>query len=528
MLSADHISRSDFRTVEKASIDSQKGSSEMNVTNEPQVKNLPLRAFSYRELNAAAWSHGETWGTYERKERQNALPAVENMTLAELERTQNMEPESESRKSFYATGQGVLSLDALAMEHDAARYGVPYETVDPITQKQIAWEQRAYYTSPVVTARRLPDGKVALSRYTDKRTFHAIREAMAEYGIGSGPTPKARLTTEAFREAKRRSAEVTYAEIRRQTAPADEIWHGAYEVTHEGEIVATVTSGPRRQSTWHHNALDTSELEIGFDLMADEDLEAELGEDAMPLPLLKENAMPPKNVYSETSRITGGTDIADDDALSAHVWGGGYVEDTRADMGYGEDEDPECVECGHALHPNYECRNEHNQPRSCGCDERTWEFRQSVEDRDNSGWTQEEPLHTAVTSVRQLRPAGLRGEWRVSDVFDADPNVVYIGMPGKAAAANGITDDHIGPFGKPWECLRDPRGWEIAYREYLWARIKADADFALAVRDLHGKTLVCWCKGREPLVRGKDRCHGDSLSAAAEWLFHGMQSRKKQ
>lgn len=117
--------------------------------------------------------------------------------------------------------------------------------------------------------------------------------------------------------------------------------------------------------------------------------------------------------------------------------------------------------------------------------------------------------HTIVTSVQLLTPAQ-------RTTMSPTGDIVYIGMPGKAAAAYGITD--IGPFGKPWACLKDPRGWQTAYREYLYARIKTDADFALAVRDLHGKTLVCWCKSKGA------NCHGDILSAAAEWLFHGIEA----
>lgn len=129
--------------------------------------------------------------------------------------------------------------------------------------------------------------------------------------------------------------------------------------------------------------------------------------------------------------------------------------------------------------------------------------------------------HTSVTSIRMLQKT-YRTRWNI-DVLINDPGLVYIGMPGRAAFAAGLPDEAIGPFGKPWACLQDPRGWQVAYREYLWNRLKSDPDFALAVRDLHGKTLVCWCKGKRPEHGGDDHCHGDILSKAAEWLYHGIR-----
>lgn len=250
----------------------------------------PLSAYDYRELNREVWSRGEV--LYEDVlERKQALAltkherSIEDMSLEELRRTQFDEPLSESRIAYLTTGQGVASLDALTAEHDSARYGTPYETIDPITAKQIAWEQRAYYTGPVITARRGPDGRVQMDRFVDRATFDHIRRSLDEYGIGNGPQRKARLTREAFIEARKRANANCYDEVRRQLAPADEIWHGAYEVTHEGEIVATVTT-TRRTSTWHHRAKDQVELELGFDLMADDELESVLGSDTQPLPLL--------------------------------------------------------------------------------------------------------------------------------------------------------------------------------------------------------------------------------------------------
>lgn len=93
-------------------------------------------------------------------------------------------------------------------------------------------------------------------------------------------------------------------------------------------------------------------------------------------------------------------------------------------------------------------------------------------------------------------------------------DAVYIGMPGKAARAFGIEDADVPGFGKPWSCLSDPRGWQTAYREYLWNRLNSDPEFRTNVKNLRGKILVCWCK-----AKGKDTpCHGEILIAAIEWL----------
>ena len=73
---------------------------------------------------------------------------------------------------------------------------------------------------------------------------------------------------------------------------------------------------------------------------------------------------------------------------------------------------------------------------------------------------------------------------------------VYVGMPGRAARAFGITDEAAGPFGKPWACLQAPDGWAAAYHRYLINRIQQDPEFALAVKALQGKTLLCWCDSK--------------------------------
>jgi len=103
------------------------------------------------------------------------------------------------------------------------------------------------------------------------------------------------------------------------------------------------------------------------------------------------------------------------------------------------------------------------------------------------------------------------------------PNVVYIGMPGKAQRGVGIPDHKVLGFGKPWNCLDHPDGWRAGYQEYLQTKLKIDPVFRQAVKDLAGQTLVCWCKGKKHHKNPENNipdpdCHGDLLAVTAERL----------
>ncbi len=87
---------------------------------------------------------------------------------------------------------------------------------------------------------------------------------------------------------------------------------------------------------------------------------------------------------------------------------------------------------------------------------------------------------------------------------------VYIGRSGKGLK---------GPFGNPisigQKCphcgqVHDRGGTLVCYRIMLEHRLKTDPTFRQAVKELAGKTLVCFCK---PLP-----CHGDILAEYAERL----------
>lgn len=115
-----------------------------------------------------------------------------------------------------------------------------------------------------------------------------------------------------------------------------------------------------------------------------------------------------------------------------------------------------------------------------------------------------------MTMLSSVQYAGRPEQWSA--------DMVYIGMPGKAARAFGIEDASVPGFGKPWSCLSDPRGWMTAYREYLWRRLNSDAEFRSAVRKLDGKTLLCWCTAKAKRQGKPVVCHGQVLIKAIEWL----------
>lgn len=117
------------------------------------------------------------------------------------------------------------------------------------------------------------------------------------------------------------------------------------------------------------------------------------------------------------------------------------------------------------------------------------------------------PRITTLTSVQTL---GSIDKWPAG--------CIYIGMPGNAARAFGITDNLVGPFGKPWHLLKDPRGWAAAYHEYLVTRMAHEASFERAVKSLYGHTLVCWCTAKQAKRGEEVACHGRILLELVEML----------
>lgn len=99
-------------------------------------------------------------------------------------------------------------------------------------------------------------------------------------------------------------------------------------------------------------------------------------------------------------------------------------------------------------------------------------------------------------------------ETKVINIKDApsgwkdDPNYVYIGRAG-----HGLT----GYFGNPFT-KKSSKNDDILerYRGYVEHLLEMDREFNRRVKELKGKTLVCFCKPK--------RCHGDILAHYADKL----------
>ena len=110
------------------------------------------------------------------------------------------------------------------------------------------------------------------------------------------------------------------------------------------------------------------------------------------------------------------------------------------------------------------------------------------------------------TTVSSVQHFGRRALW--------PRQAVYVGMPGSAATAFGIPRNE-GLFGKPWDCLRHPLGWQTGYLRYLVDRLSKDPWFEGQVKALHGRTLLCWCS-----AKGAEHCHAQILAEFVELLNH--------
>ena len=84
---------------------------------------------------------------------------------------------------------------------------------------------------------------------------------------------------------------------------------------------------------------------------------------------------------------------------------------------------------------------------------------------------------------------------------------------GRVRESEGVYIGRPSPFGNPFVIGRDGDRDEVIrkYGEYFHDRIARDDMFALAVKGLKGKTLLCHCHPRP--------CHGDVI---AEYL-NGME-----
>jgi hypothetical protein len=86
-----------------------------------------------------------------------------------------------------------------------------------------------------------------------------------------------------------------------------------------------------------------------------------------------------------------------------------------------------------------------------------------------------------------------------------DPQYVYIGRQDRYRKLNGY-------FGNPFPIGTDSTREEVVkkFRTHALGKIAFDPEYARRVKELHGKTLVCFCA---PFA-----CHGDVLAELAERL----------
>ena len=101
-----------------------------------------------------------------------------------------------------------------------------------------------------------------------------------------------------------------------------------------------------------------------------------------------------------------------------------------------------------------------------------------------------------------------------------DSTEVYIG---RGPDARSMTDTTIGARG--WLGNPHPVGEKYSrqesidlFRDDFEARLRGDDKFREAVKNLHGKTLGCWCQGVED---DSPACHGEVIAEYADKLANG-------
>lgn len=101
-------------------------------------------------------------------------------------------------------------------------------------------------------------------------------------------------------------------------------------------------------------------------------------------------------------------------------------------------------------------------------------------------------MKTTVINIKQA-PKG----------WENDTQFVYIGRAGRG---------HDGYFGNPYRIQEgQDRGSTLdKYTKYLVRRVSIDTEFYERVKELSGKTLVCFCK--------PNPCHGDILAEMSDRL----------
>jgi hypothetical protein len=106
---------------------------------------------------------------------------------------------------------------------------------------------------------------------------------------------------------------------------------------------------------------------------------------------------------------------------------------------------------------------------------------------------------TKVIHIREAPPG-----WQSSLDY------VYVGRPGKGMESQFGNPFKIGPDGDRNEVLRK-------YGEHLDRQMAEDEEFAKSVRDLAGRTLICFCRPLEGF-KGRLMCHAQILASKATGL----------
>jgi len=195
-----------------------------------------------------------------------------------------------------------LDDDLDIAERDARRYGIPYQTVDFVTGRQIEWEREQSQHGPVyrlgltenaagkLTLKNLGRGIVPDSRFSFADLAKMALSALFDTIGRVNTLEELRARTLLLQDIMDDPVAYMYRdpewreELERYLAPDEEIVHSSYEaIDEEGNLLIHHRS--RRQAqweTWHHeiDRSSSAPLELGFDLCSDDELESLLGVDA--------------------------------------------------------------------------------------------------------------------------------------------------------------------------------------------------------------------------------------------------------
>ena len=268
---------------------------------------LPLRAIPWRDLNREYWSQGKVVRPelLERTEPRE-LTAFEKtvdpsrceihellgMTAEQyadatpaqlLAATKRMEPLTESRRAWLTRGAGVDSLDPAIEailadptaeaaiididepdadhdEHDAIRFGTPYELLDPITAKQIEWEQQQHANGPVTRVQLVPSAKGGVALRPNRQLLpdefmtiaRSVKRTMASAFGAITSVDDLHARVDLMRDALSNSGVTLDCESADPTeererflAPADPIFHSSYEYVQPVIEIAEGTEAER-------------------------------------------------------------------------------------------------------------------------------------------------------------------------------------------------------------------------------------------------------------------------------------------